>query len=275
MIEQKSINWFPGHMKKTIDAFNEQLKLIDLIVEVVDSRAINLTSDSEILKQAKSQNKRSIKIALKSDLADLNKKEDDILYGNIYDQNFRKEILKKISSALKDKIDNLIKKGYANPKVYVAVTGLPNVGKSSFINFLLNKKNLISKNEPGVTRKNNWVKLDNNIYLLDTPGVSFKKIEDNDQANILVLLRTINWSIANKYDVIKFAYEYYLTHYENEFNNYYQLEEKLSFDDFLIYYANKNGILLKEGQANIDICLEKLYSDFSNNQTIKKVNYEK
>ena len=269
------LNWFPGHMAKTLKEFEKESKLIDLIIEIVDSRSINLTSNSEIISRIKNKNIPILKVASKSDLSDINKNlYNDILIGSIKDSKFRNLILSEANNKLSNKIEKLKSKGYTNPKVYIAIVGLPNVGKSSFINFLLNKKNLISKNEPGVTRKKEWIKLSNYIYLLDTPGVSFKKINNEDDFYKLTLLRTINWNIVDKYKTIEFAYNFYLSNYNNELKKYYKFDNDLLFDDFLEFYANKFRLMLKNNEYDIQTSLEKLYIDFSNN-LICRVNYEK
>ncbi len=269
------LNWFPGHMAKTLKEFEKELKLIDLIIEIVDSRSINLTSDSEIVSTIKNKNIPILKIASKSDLSDIDKSlYNHILVGSIKDNKFRNLILNEINNKLSQKIEKLKSKGYANPKVYIAIVGLPNVGKSSFINFLLNKKNLTAKNEPGVTRKKEWVKLSNYIYLLDTPGVSFKKINNEEDFYKLTLLRTINWNIVDKYKTIEFAYNFYLNKYSNELKKYYKFNDNFTFDNFLEFYANKFKLMLKNNEYDIETSLEKLYIDFSNN-LICRVNYEK
>lgn len=271
---EKSLNWFPGHMKKTIDEFKKEIKLIDLIIEIVDARSINNTSNSEILKIVKGCNKKIIKLALKSDLADRCINDEEVIYSNINDKNIKNIILKKINDELSDKINSLIKKGYTNPKVYVAIVGLPNVGKSTFINTMIGRKHLISKNEPGITRKKNWTKISEYIYMLDTPGVFFKRVESEEVHNILALLRTINWNIVDKYNVIKFAYNFYIENYKKQFMEFYKLNQKLEFDDFLIHVCKINGLLEKNNNFNIDAALEKIYNEISNGE-ICKVNYEK
>lgn len=271
---ERSLNWFPGHMKKTIDEFKKEIKLIDLIIEIVDARSVLNTSNSEILNVVKANNKKIIKIALKSDLAEINKEDNNIIFTDIKNENLKNIVIKKITNELNDKINTLIKKGYENPKVYIAIVGLPNVGKSSFINTVLGRKHLISKNEPGITRKKNWTKITEYIYMLDTPGVFFKKINNKETHNILALLRTINWNIVDKYDVIKFAYNFYMQNYNKKFSEFYNIENNLSFDDFLKHVCSNKGLLRKNNELDVDAALEKIYNDISNGE-ICKVNYEK
>ncbi|MGL4647401.1 MAG: ribosome biogenesis GTPase YlqF [Mycoplasmoidaceae bacterium] len=259
---QQIINWFPGHMQKASRLIKEQLKLVDYIIEIVDARAVNITSNENFIKEI-AAHKPLLKIALKNDLADANPKIKNVLYGSINDQNFRKIVLSEINNGTKPIITKMQKKGIVNPKIYLMVVGLPNVGKSSFINFLAKKKQLIIANQPGVTKKNNWIKINDQIEMMDTPGILFKKINDAKTGYILTLLRCVKWEITPKYEVIDFAYHYYFANYKKPLCDAFKFELDDSFQVFLDNYCNHQKLLLIGNHFDYEKALEKLYKLFS------------
>ncbi|MGL4616813.1 MAG: ribosome biogenesis GTPase YlqF [Mycoplasmoidaceae bacterium] len=270
---QESINWFPGHMQKATRLIKEQIKIIDIIIQIVDSRSVINSSNDDLINEI-APNKTVIKIALKNDLNDIFNKDENIIYGSIKNEAFRKTVLYKINSIAKPKIDSMIKKGIVRPKIYLMVLGLPNVGKSSFINFLAKKSQLITRDKPGVTKKNTWLKINDQIEIMDTPGILFKKIKNIEVGFILTLIKCVKWDITPKYDVIKFAYNFYTKNYLNEFKKYFNTEIFDNFEDFLNYYCLNKKMLLKKNEYDIEKSLEKLYKEFSSGN-ICKVNYEK
>lgn len=270
---QESINWFPGHMQKATRLMKEQIKIIDIIIQIVDSRSIINSSNDELINEI-APNKMVIKIALKGDLSDVFNNDKDIINGSIKNEAFRKTVLHRINTIAKTKIDSMLKKGIVKPKIYLMVLGLPNVGKSSFINFIAKKSQLITSDRPGVTKKNTWLKINDQIQMMDTPGILFKKIKDVETGFILTLIKCVKWDVTPKYEVIKFAYNFYTENYLSEFKNHFNTEIIDDFQEFLNEYCLNKKMLLNKDEYDIEKSLEKLYKEFCSGN-ICKINYEK
>lgn len=270
---QESINWFPGHMQKATRLMKEQIKIIDIIIQIVDSRSIINSSNDELINEI-APNKMVIKIALKGDLSDVFNNDKDIINGSIKNEAFRKTVLHRINTIAKTKIDSMLKKGIVKPKIYLMVLGLPNVGKSSFINFIAKKSQLITSDRPGVTKKNTWLKINDQIQMMDTPGILFKKIKDVETGFILTLIKCVKWDVTPKYEVIKFAYNFYVENYLSEFKNHFNTEIIDDFQEFLNEYCLNKKMLLNKDEYDIEKSLEKLYKEFCSGN-ICKINYEK
>ena len=180
MIE--NINWYPGHMKKTRELIQENLKMVDLVVEVIDAR-IPCSSRNPIIDQLVGDKKRII-ILNKSDLAD---NEENKAWSDFFKQEGNMVLAMNCMSGqganqlirLLEKIRDDKNKDAARKKpLRMMIVGVPNVGKSSLINRLTGKKSAKTGNKPGVTRGKQWLNLGNDMQLLDTPGILWPKFED-------------------------------------------------------------------------------------------------
>ena len=181
-----NINWYPGHMKKTKELLREQLKLVDIVYELLDAR-IPLSSKNPDLDRIIGDKPRII-ILNKIDLADSRitsmwieyfKKQQIITVPvNTMTGNGIGQMIKESEKAVKAKMDALIEKGRKPRPVRIMAVGIPNVGKSSLINRLADKKSAKTGDKPGVTKGKQWIRLKGNMELLDTPGILWPKIED-------------------------------------------------------------------------------------------------
>lgn len=216
-----NINWYPGHMAKTKRQIQEDLKLIDVVVELLDSRIPISSRNPDI--NTLVQGKKKIIVLNKSDLSDEKEtikwmeyfKTQKIL-AVITDANSGKgikEVIKQAELIMKDELDKREEKGRTGRKIRIMILGIPNVGKSSFINRLANKNSLEVGNKPGVTRKKQWIKISNSIELLDTPGVLWPKFESDEVALNLAYTGTIKDDVLEKTDVAFYFLKYML---ENE-----------------------------------------------------------
>ena len=216
-----NINWYPGHMAKTKRQIQEDLKLIDVVVELLDSRIPISSRNPDI--NTLVQGKKKIIVLNKSDLADEKETIRWVEYFKaqkipavITDANSGKgikEVIKQAELIMKDELDKREEKGRTGRKIRIMILGIPNVGKSSFINRLANKNSLEVGNKPGVTRKKQWIKISNSIELLDTPGVLWPKFESDGVALNLAYTGTIKDDVLEKTDVAFYFLKYML---ENE-----------------------------------------------------------
>lgn len=196
-----NINWYPGHMKKTKDLIVENLKIIDLVIEILDARIPLSSKNPDISELAK--NKQKIVVLNKLDLVDtkdLKKWEDYFLKNKMSDYfvalsvekgtNFN-ELRKITDSIYSEKLEKMKKKGLRKTELRTMIVGIPNVGKSKFINKFVNKNKAKVGNTPGFTRGKQWIKINDKLELLDTPGVLWPKFEDENTAFNLAITGSI------------------------------------------------------------------------------------
>ena len=180
MIE--SINWYPGHMKKTRELIQENLKMVDMVIEVIDAR-IPVSSRNPIIDEIVGEKRRLI-VLNKSDLSDRkeNEKWTDFFseQGNLtLAMNCMSgEGVKQLYNLLKREQERKNRDQLRKKNLRLMIVGVPNVGKSSLINRMTGKKSAQTGNRPGVTRGKQWLSLENNMQLLDTPGILWPKFED-------------------------------------------------------------------------------------------------
>lgn len=199
------INWYPGHMKKTKELVRNNLKLVDVVVELLDARIPFSSKNPDIDKLA--GDKPRVVILNKSDLADRNKLNRWI---NYYKERGIKAIpvdtmkgvglnklVEECRNVTKDKMDALIEKGRKERPIRIMIVGVPNVGKSSIINKLTGRKSTVTGDKPGVTKGKQWVRLKGNLELLDTPGILWPKFEDQEVALNLAFSRAIKDEILD------------------------------------------------------------------------------
>ena len=193
------INWYPGHMKKTKELVQNNLKLVDVVVELLDSRIPFSSKNPEIDELV--GNKPRVVVLNKIDMADREKTDRWIKY---YDKLGIKaipvdamkgigvnKIIDECKKANKEKMDHLIEKGRKERAVRLMIVGVPNVGKSSLINKLTGRRSTQTGDKPGVTKGKQWVRLKGNLELLDTPGILWPKFEDQEVALNLAFSRAI------------------------------------------------------------------------------------
>ncbi|MBR3645432.1 MAG: ribosome biogenesis GTPase YlqF, partial [Lachnospiraceae bacterium] len=222
MSENKTnINWYPGHMTKAIRQMKEDIKLIDLVVEILDARLPLSSRNPDIDELGK--NKARLILLNKSDLADerwnekwaeyFREKGYTVVKVNSKNKTGIKEINNAVNEACKEKIERDRKRGIKNRPVRAMVVGIPNVGKSTFINAYAGKSCTKTGNKPGVTKGKQWIKLNKGLELLDTPGILWPKFEDQSIGFKLAVSGSINDNILNTtdmvYDFIKMLKEIY------------------------------------------------------------------
>ena len=256
-IAKININWYPGHMAKAKRELKENMQLIDVVYEIIDARmpvSSRVLDIDDIIKD-----KPRIVIISKYDMCD--KKETDkllekyykgltlvkcdLINGNVNELiNKTKEFAKKIN-------DERSKKGLKPRKIRVVVIGAPNVGKSTLINKLVGKKAVQTGNTPGVTKSLGWVRINNDIELMDSPGILWPKIENQENAHILAALSSIKEEIIDSEDLARFIVTKLNELYSENLKSRYKLDHidiETIFDDI----AKKRGIFAKGGIIDYD-----------------------
>jgi len=214
--------WYPGHMTKAKRMMQENIKLIDLVIELVDARIPMSSRNPDIDELGK--NKARLILLNKSDLAE--EKQNDAWVEYFKGKGFSvvkvnskkgggiKSIQGVIQEACKEKIERDRKRGILNRPVRAMVVGIPNVGKSTFINALAGKACAKTGNKPGVTKGKQWIRLNKNVELLDTPGILWPKFEDQTVGLRLAFIGSIKDEILNTEElaaeIIQFLKKYYV-----------------------------------------------------------------
>ena len=290
-----SINWFPGHMAKTRRQITEDLKLVDVIVEILDARIPISSQNPEIQEIIK--NKKKIIILNKSDLSDekdnkkwinyFTKKGSRVVLANSNTGKGVDEVIRQIQKAMQNEIDEYKEKGRIGRKIRVMVVGIPNVGKSSFINRIAKKNSAGVANRPGVTKQKQWIRINENIELMDTPGVLWPKFESEEVALNLAFTGTIKDDILEiteiAYQLTKFLLKEYksnlLERYsldENEVNEILQQEqaENQNIYEVMQLIGRKRGAIISGGNVDDEKTSRIILDDFRTGK-LGKISLEK
>lgn len=273
-----NINWYPGHMAKTRKQIEEDLKLIDVVIELLDSRIPIASRNPDIRKLT--QNKNRIIILNKCDLSDeqINKKWVEKLSKEapvlLTDANTGKgidKISKKIEDLMKEEIAKQAARGRINKTIRVMILGIPNVGKSSLINRIAKKNKLEVGNKPGVTKSKQWIRIGKNQELLDTPGVLWPKFESEEIALNLAFTGTIKDDILEKtevaYELLKVLYEKYnsnvVERYKLTENDIEKIENSSnSIYELMQIIGRKRGALVSGGNVDDEKTARIILEDF-------------
>ena len=204
-----SINWFPGHMKKTMEQIQKDLKLVDIVVELLDARIPMASQNPEIKKLIK--DKKRIVVLNKADLAD--EKENQKWVSKFAKENIPailcnsstgegvSKIIPTANEIMKKDLEKAENKGRVGKIIRIMIIGVPNVGKSSIINKLAQKNSAVVGNKPGVTKQKQWIRLSNNVELLDTPGVLWPKLDNEKVALNLAYTGTIKSEVLEQQEI--------------------------------------------------------------------------
>ena len=267
------IAWYPGHMAKTKRLVKEQLELIDIVYEVIDSRmpySSKIKDIDDIIKD-----KPRILIMTKYDLCD--KKETEKWIKHYENKGYRvitvdlehefnlKPLLKLTDELMSSVNEKRVKKGMLKKNARVLIIGIPNVGKSTLLNRLVGKKAVETGNKPGVTKNLNWIRINDKIELLDTPGILWPKLDEEKVAFNLASLSAIKEEILPLYDVCEYILNTLHKYYPQALEDRYGLTE---IDDDIIntmdIIGKKRGCLVKGGQIDYDKVINVIMNDIKN-----------
>lgn len=232
------IQWFPGHMAKAKREISEKMKLIDIVIELVDARAPY--SSKNPLFNGVVNNKPRLIVLTKEDLADdqitnkwleyYQKQGYYALSVNLKNFNEYKKIIAVCKDILKEKMAREAQKGLKPRAMRAMILGIPNVGKSTFINRLAKRKATVTGNRPGVTKAQQIIKIDKDFELFDTPGVLWPKFENESVARNIALIGSIKQQILPREDLFCYAVEYLVNHYPGYVENRFQISIDLQSD---------------------------------------------
>lgn len=262
--------WYPGHMTKAMRMMQENIKLIDLLIELVDARIPRSGRNPDIDRLG--QNKARLILLNKCDLADPSENDRWLkYYGTLGIQAVLidskkgtglKEIRNAVMAACEKKIERDRKRGIVNRPVRAMVAGIPNVGKSTFINAYAKKACTKTGNKPGVTKGKQWIRLDKSLELLDTPGVLWPKFEDESTGLHLAMIGAINDEILQAEELAGEVIRLMREEYPGRLQERYQIEETGDLADVLAAVALKRGCLKKGGEADTEKAAGLLLEEF-------------
>lgn len=265
-----NVQWYPGHMTKAKRQMQEDLKLIDLIIELVDAR-VPLSSRNPDIDQL-GQNKSRLILLNKADLADerqneawkeyFQKKGFHVVKVDSRNGSGMKTIQNVIQEACKEKIERDRRRGIKNRPIRAMVAGIPNVGKSTFINTFAGKACAKTGNRPGVTKGKQWIRLNKNVELLDTPGILWPKFEDQQVGIRLACVGSIKDDILNMEELALWLLEHLRTNYSGLLEKRYGISEEGTTVEILGKIARARGCLKKGEELDYVKASGLLFDDF-------------
>ncbi len=291
-----NLNWYPGHMAKTKRQILEDVRLVDIIIELLDAR-IPISSQNPDIAEI-TRNKKKIIVLNKCDLADERQNKKWVEYFKnknipavLTDSNTGKgieECVRKIEKIMEEELKGQAEKGRIGRKIKAMVLGIPNVGKSSFINRISKKTSAGVGNKPGVTKQKQWIRINEKIELLDTPGVLWPKFESEEVALHLAFTGTIKEEILQRteiaYQLVKFLVENYpkqlcerykLTEeYINEQLENEERPENENIYEIFLAIGRKRGCIISGGNIDEEKTARILLDEFKNGK-IGKITLEK
>lgn len=277
-----SFNWYPGHMTKAKRMMQEDIKFNDIVIELIDARIPMSSRNPDIDDLAK--NKYRLILLNKSDLADervtvkwvefFEKQGIKVIKLDSRQRSGMKSVNNAILEVCKEKIERDRKRGIINRPVRAMIVGIPNVGKSTFINSFAGKACAKTGNKPGVTKGKQWIRLNKTVELLDTPGILWPKFDNEKIANDLAFIGSINDQILNLTELSLKFIESVKNDYAGIFTSRYDIEEKDDGVTMLGDIAIARGCFKKGGEPDYDKAAALIFDDFRSGK-LGKISIEK
>ena len=271
------VHWFPGHMAKTKRMIQDQLKLVDVVIELVDAR-LPISSRNPLLEELVGDKKPRIIILNKEDLAD---PQRTAYWVNYFNQQSgcrafpfnatigKKQLIGRLKEALMDltaeKRERMAKKGIRKQTIRCMIVGIPNVGKSTFINIIAGKKAAQTGDKPGVTRGKQWIRLDEDLELLDTPGILWPKFEDEEVGFRLAISGAVSDEVFDNDEAVLKLIAFLQQRYPKLLMERFKLEEEMLQEEPLAIMeqiARNRGCLLKGGRIDYTKVSRAVIGDF-------------
>jgi len=280
-----NLNWYPGHMAKTKKQIIQDLKLVDLVIELLDAR-IPVSSQNPDIAQI-TKGKKKIVVLNKCDLSDENQNKKWVEYFEkkgipaiLTDSNSGKGIdncIKKIEQIMEEDLQIQVNKGRIGRKIRAMILGIPNVGKSSFINRISKRTTAEVGNKPGITRQKQWIRINEKIELLDTPGVLWPKFESEEVALNLAFTGTIKEDILERTEIAYNLTKFLLENYRINLCERYKIEntyieeilnqeqpENINIYEIMLEIGRKRGCIISGGNIDEEKTSKILLDEFKN-----------
>ena len=268
-----NVQWFPGHMTKAKRQIEKNLKKVDFVIEIRDAR-MPVASKNPMLDQL-IQNKPRLILLSKKDKADdevtklwikaMEANNQKALALDFIHENFSKKLIQASNELCVNLIEKQKRRGMKPRALRAMVCGIPNVGKSTFINTLAKRKAAQTGDRPGVTKSLQWIKVGQSIELLDTPGVLWPKFEDQEIGLKLALLGSIKDQVVNMDDLAIYACEYLMENKPRVFDDVYHIKIAPTAYETLQNIAQKRGYLLR-GEIDENRLMNSFVKDMRENK---------
>ena len=291
-----NINWYPGHMAKTKRQIMEDVRLVDIVIELLDARIPISSQNPDIAEITK--NKKKMIVLNKCDLADERQNKRWVEYFKsknipavLTDSNSGKgieECVRKIEKIMEEDLKGQVEKGRIGRKIKAMVLGIPNVGKSSFINRISKRTTAGVGNKPGVTKQKQWIRINEKIELLDTPGVLWPKFESEEVALHLAFTGTIKEEILQRTEIAYYLVKFLIENYSKQLCERYKLTEEYIHEqleneerpeneniyEIFLTIGKKRGCIISGGNIDDEKTARILLDEFKNGK-IGRITLEK
>ena len=271
-LEKMNIQWFPGHMTKARRMIEDNLKLVDAVCEILDARIPHASSNPEI--DALAGNKPRLTILNRIDLADpavtkswaryFADKGSKVIETDAKSGKGVNAFVPAVRELLKDKTEAYAAKGQAGRTLRVMILGIPNVGKSTFINKIAGRKAAVAGDRPGVTRGRQWISLDNGLELMDTPGILWPRFESQEVGELLAITNAIKADVVDRETLAANFMLRLRDLYPEAIRERYKIEpspEDSGFD-LLEKAAAKRGFLISRGEYDLERMANTLLNEY-------------